>query len=349
MTIPRRRLAFVVPALALGLAACQGAPPPAAAAPTPVRVAAVTSGPALPVVTTNGTIRTREELRLSFKVAGIVSRIAVREGETVRGGQTLATLELAEIDAQVEQARQLADKAERDRARGERLKADEVISQEELEALRTQAEVARAQLRAAEFNRRYAAIVATRDGIVLRKLVEEREFVSPGQAVLLIGPVAGGFVARAALADRDVVRLRLGDPVTVTLDAWPGVALRGRVTEIAGAAEEATGLFEVEVELEAAPVALVSGLVARLAIEPVGAGGATLPQVPVGAVVEADGDRAAVFVVEQGVAQRRAVRVAFVAPQVVAIASGLAPGEVVVTEGAAYLDDGEHVAAVTGP
>jgi RND family efflux transporter MFP subunit len=336
-------------ALVLMIVACGPDKPPAAPTAARVSLSPVTSGPAFPAVLTNGVIGTREELRLSFKVAGIVRNIAVTDGDTVRGGQTLATLELAEIDAQLEMARQLAGKAERDRDRAERLRADKVISAEELESLRTQAEVARAQLRTAEFNRRYAVIVAPRDGIVLRKLVEEREFVSAGQAVLLLGQLAGGYVVRASLADRDVVKLRLGDPATVTLDAWPGVSLRGSVTEIPGGAAENTGLFEIEIDLEPAPVNLVSGLVARLVIEPAAAGAATLPYVPIAAVIEADGDRAAVYVVENGIARRRPVRVAFIAPEAVALADGVWPGEQVVTDGALYLRDGERVEIVGIP
>ena len=333
----------------LTVAACSPGKPTPAPPVARVGVGTVTTGPAVPAVLTNGVIAMREEMRLSFKVAGIIQSIAVREGETVRRGQTLATLELAEIDSQVETARQLADKADRDRERGEQLKADEVISRNELEALRTQAEVARAQLRAAEFNRQHAVIVAPRAGIVMRKLVEEREFVAPGQSVLLLGQLASGYIVRANLADRDVVKLRLGDTAVVTTDAWPGVSLRGRVTEIPGAAGETTGLFEIEAELDPAPVTLVSGLMARIVIEPAAAGAATLPYVPIAAVIEADGDRAAVYVVEDGVARRRAVRVAFIAPQAVALTAGLAPGDRVVTDGALYLQDGERVEIVESP
>lgn len=334
--------------LATGLAGCapEPAPPPKVAR---VGVATVASGPALPAVVTSGAIATRDELRLSFKIAGIVRDIAVREGESVRKGQRLATLELEEIDAEVDQARQLAAKAERDRARGEQLRDEGLISEGEQERLRTEAEVSRSRQRAAEFNRQYAVIVAPRDGVVLRKLVEERQFVAAGQEALLIGPRQGGYIVRAGLADRDVVKLRLGDRATATLDAWPGVTLQGGITEIAGAAGDDTGLFEIEVTLDPAPVALVSGLLARMTIEPSQAAGATLPYAPVGAVIEADGERAAVFIAADGVARRREVKVAFIAPESVALSAGLAPGETVVTDGALYLEDGERIEVVSGP
>lgn len=348
---PGRSPGFRAAAMALVVMAAACGPTETAPVPEPARVAVapVATGPAQPPVLTSGVITTREELRLSFKIAGIVRRIGVNEGEAVRAGQELAILELAEVDAQLEQARQLADKAARDLARSTRLRADEVISDEELEAIRTQAAVAQAALRAAEFNRNFSTIAAPRDGLVLRKLVEEREFVQPGQAVLVVGPEAGGYIVRAGLSDREVVRLRLGDPATVTTDAFPGQTFQGKVTVLPGAADTATGLFAIEVELAPAPVRLVSGLSARLRIDPVAAAESTLPYAPIAAVIEADGDQAAVFVVEDGVARRRAVRIAFIGPTSVAVAGGLKAGDTVVTDGALYLEDGEKVRVVTPP
>jgi multidrug efflux pump subunit AcrA (membrane-fusion protein) len=85
------------------LAACGGAAPPEpAAAPTRVRVEQVTVGPARPAIVGNGFVATRDELRLAFKVGGVVNEVRVREGDRVRAGQVLATLELAEVDAQVD-------------------------------------------------------------------------------------------------------------------------------------------------------------------------------------------------------------------------------------------------------
>jgi RND family efflux transporter MFP subunit len=342
-----RYLLLVLTLTSLLLAACRPAEQPAAKDIARVGTALITAGPAQPAVSTNGFITTREELKLSFKVAGIVRNVAVKEGQAVRAGQQLAVLELTEVDSQVEQARQLADKAARDQVRGTALRADGLISEQDLETLRTQAAVSQATLRSAEFNQKFSTILAPRDGVVLRKLVEDREFVQPGQSVLVIGPREGGYILRAGLSDRDIVRLRLGDPATVTADAFPGRTLQGRISVLPGAADPASGLFQIEVALDPASVQLVSGLSARLQIEPVLAATSTLPYAPIAAVIEADGDRGAVFVLEDGVARRRAVRIAFIAPTAVAIAEGLKVGETVVTDGALYLEDGEKIQAVT--
>ncbi len=327
----------------LVLVGCKPAAAPAPAEATSVGIAVVSEGPAQAAIASNGIVVTRDELSLSFKVAGIVRKISVVEGQSVKRGQQLAALELAEIDARLASASELAAQAERDLARGTELRTDGLISAHDLEVLRTNAAVAAATLREVQFNRDFSTIDAPDDGLILRKFAEERELVQAGQAVLLMGPKSGGYIVRAGLADRDVVKLRLGDPASISLDAWPGEVLQGKVIEIPGAADPANGLFVVEIALEATKLRLVSGLVVRLRLMPASSSARRLPYAPFAAIIEADGDNAAVFVISDGVAQRREVQVAFIDSDGVAIASGLATGETVVTDGALYLTDGERV------
>ena len=316
---------------------------------TPVRTALVGSGPAAAVIEANGLVGARDEMRLSFKTGGIVRRIAVEEGIAVRKGALLAELELTEIAAQVEQAVQFAAKAERDLERGERLYADQVISLEALQNLRTQAAVAQAARDAARFNLGYSRIVAPRDGVVLRKLVEERELVPSGQPVILLGSAERGHVVRFALADREIVRIRTGNAASVRLDAYPERELRATVSEVSAAAEPRTGLFPAQLRLEApADINLASGLVARIRLEPAVDAKERLARVPIAAIVEGDGRVAGVFVVDGSIARKRPVRVRFLEGEYAAVESGVRPDERVVTEGALYLVDGERIRIVDG-
>lgn len=332
--------------LTLALVACGKQPEQTAPPSTPVRVQAATLGPATPPISTNGIVAIKGEMKLSFKVTGVIKSIRVREGQEVKKGERLADIELAEVNAQVEQARQLAEKAKRDVERGERLYNDQVISLEQLQDLRTQASVVQAQLNGAEFNRGYAVITAPGDGVVLRKLAEERELVPGGQPVLIIGTRERGYVVRAALSDREVVQLKLGDPAEIRMDAYPDEAIAGSLTEIAGAADSRSGLFPVEVRFDSVPVSLASGLVAKLNLHPAASRVRQLTYVPIGAVVEGNGDRASVFVVDGDRAKRRQVRVAFIAPEAVALDDGVKAGERVVTDGALYLQDDERIEIV---
>src|SRR2546425_12155665 len=106
--------------LGAGLSGCSSRAAEASAPRTPVRVEPAASGPALPAIATNGVVANKDEMRLSFKVAGVIRKIHVEEGAPVHAGERLAEIEQTEIDAQLEQARALAEKAQRDLARGER-------------------------------------------------------------------------------------------------------------------------------------------------------------------------------------------------------------------------------------
>jgi RND family efflux transporter MFP subunit len=326
--------------------AAKDAPLPA----TPVRVAVATAGPAAPSIRTNGVLANRDEIRLAFKVGGVIKRLAVSEGELVHRGQKLAEIEQTEVNAQVEQARQARDKANRDVARGERLYADKVISLEQLQDLRTQAAMAEAALGAAQFNWSYAAIVAPRDGTVLRRLAEEREVVAAGAPVLVLGAQDRGFVVRTGLADREIVQVSIGDAVHVRLDALPEAKLDGKVTEIASAADRASGMFGVEVAIaDREHLPLKSGLVAKLTLVPSSASSGSRVYVPIGSIVEGNGRNARLFVLDKDRARSRQIEVAFIEGGIVALAGGVDAGEQVITDGALYLEDGERVAIFKSP
>ncbi len=336
-----KRIAVV---LLLALAACargRTAAAPATDA-VAVRVAPVSEDRLAPPVTASGTLGPKEEVTLSFKVGGVVSRMFVDEGRAVRAGDTLAELDLSEIDAAVVRARSAAEKAESDLTRAKRLYADSVATLEQAQNAQTGRDVAHAELETTLFNRRYAVIVAPASGLILRRSAEPGELVQAGKAILTLGSHARGVVMRAWLADREVVRIRRGDRAVVRFDASPDRTFDGAVTEIAGAADPMTGTYRVEVTLPAAS-GLASGLIGRVEIRPAAA--RPLMLVPIDALLEADGASATVYALapDGRHAERRTVSIAFLAGDRVAIASGLEGVAAVVTDGAAYLDDGATV------
>jgi membrane fusion protein, multidrug efflux system len=312
--------------------------------PVPVRIATVSEGPAQPPIDATGLIVARDELRLSFKLGGLTQRVLVREGDRVRKGQLLAQLDPTEIAAQVEQTQQMATKAERDLARGEALQTDQVIPLEQLQNLRTQADVARAQLRAARFNQQYASITAPTDGVVMRRLVGERELVAAGQTALVMGRNDNGFVVRFAVADRNVVQLRQGQAAELRVDAWPAETFKAQVSQIANAADPTSGLFNVEASLAATSRQLVSGLVGRVRLWPEAGTNTTLAYVPIGAVLEGNDKLAHIFVADGDIARSRAIEVAFITADSVAVSRGVKAGEKVISTGASYVEDGGKIA-----
>jgi multidrug efflux system membrane fusion protein len=334
-----------------GAGACSGHPagPGASAPPRAVHVAPVGSRSLSDTVRAQGLLTPKDEARLSFKVGGIVESIRVEEGARVVAGQLLAVLKQAEIGAALEQARQSAAKADRDLARGKALYADGVATEERLQDLTTASRVASAALASVEFNASHARIVAPANGVVLRKLAEANELVQGGQPVLAVGGDGRGWIVRVGLADRDAVRVRVGNHAELKFDAWPARAFQGRVSNVASAADPATGTFTVEVQVEPAGAPFVQGLVAKVSLSPPDA--AQTPVVPVQALVEANGSEASVFVLDAGrtAVRRTTIRIGRMASGEVEVQGGLAPGTLVVIDGAAFLENGDSVRIAADP
>jgi len=311
----------------------------------PVRAEGVTRQLVARPIAASGTFGPKDEVALSFKIGGVVSRVDVDEGDEVRAGDLLASLDLSEIDAQLARARSGAAKAERDMERVRRLHADSVATLAQLQDAETAAEVARADLQAAEFNHRHAVVTAPSDGVILARAVEPGETVGPGARALVLGSRERGAVVRVGLPDRDVVRVDRSATATATFDALPGRRFSGRVVEISAVASPGVGTYAVEVALERAE-GLPAGLIGRVEITP--SSGLEAAVVPVEAILEADGDRAVVYALSaDGLrAERRDVVVAFLSAEGVAVTSGLDGVETVLTDGAAWLRDGAAVRVV---
>lgn len=341
-------------ALALSLAGCSrqehAAPPAVAADVEPVQAATVESAAVASQVRAVGVLAPRDEVRLAFKVGGVIDAIAVDAGDSVRKGQLLAVLKRQEIDAAVAQAAEAAEKARRDLERARRLRADEVATEEQVQDLTTAYKVAQSNLETARFNARFARIEAPADGLVLQRLAEQDELVQGGQPVLVVGATSSGWVVRVALADRDIVRVTNGAAAEVRFDAFPGQAFAGKVTRVAAAADPATGTFEVEIEVAPEGARFVRGLVAKVSLgleQPAGAA-AQGTVIPLTALVEADGAAGTVYVLDAAgrAARRRQVSVGAIVGDRVVVHAGLEPGQRVITEGAAWLSDGHAVRVV---
>ncbi len=326
----------------------------------PVRVVQLSTGAvnAPGTIAVTGTLAGKEEVAMAFKIGGVISRIAVDPGESVRAGQVLAELRPTEIAAQVASAQEARRKAERDLARVTRLYADSVATLEQLQDARTGLELTGNALRIAEFNAGFAVIRAPGDGVVLSRAAEPGQVVEPGRAVLTVRRNARGMVVRVGLPDRDALRVRLGDTALVSFDALPGQQFVSRVTQRAASATSGSGDYTVEVTLDNTANALPSGLVARVVLR--ARGGGTIAQsarvmVPLDALVDADADSAAVFVLrpDRNSVSRRPLKLTDVAEALrtaeVPVVSGLTGDETVVTVGMSRLVDGSKVRVITTP
>lgn len=306
---------------------------------TPVQV----SEYSLPIAS-SGLIATENESRLSFKIAGIVSKIYVKEGQSVTKGQLLASLDLTEINAQVSQAKNNLDKTKRDLERGQRLLKDSAATVEQLQNLQTAFQVADEAYRIATFNQQYATIRANQSGKVIRKLINEGELVSPGAPALIINAAAqNNWLVKIGLPDVDWVRVKIGDRVKVTTDAYPNTTFDGVVSTINEGADAVNGLYQAEVKVNPGNKKLASGLFAKVQIIP--AEKTKLWIVPIEALVEGAGKQAYVFVAsaDQKTVRKVAVTIAYLEGTQAYLLGGVEEVLEVITAGSAFLTENSTI------
>lgn len=308
-----------------------------------VRTAPVSVFSYSPELTYSGTIASTSEAKLSFKIGGMITRIYVKEGDHVAQGQLLASLDLTEINAQVEQAAQNAEKTNRDFNRVKNLFEDTAATLEQYQNVQTQQSVAKENLRIATFNRQYAQIRAPYAGIIARKIMNEGEYANSGSPVLMMNGTAGNdWVMRFGVTDRDWVSLQKGNTATVHIDAYPDKPFGGRVSKIAEAADALSGTYETEVQIIPDGRKLAPGLFATIRIQVKTA--QQINKIPVEALAEADGKTGYVYSVngDKTTVSRHKVRIAFINKDSVAL-SGLENIHEVITDGLSYLTEHSKV------
>ncbi|WP_031527856.1 efflux RND transporter periplasmic adaptor subunit [Dyadobacter crusticola] len=307
----------------------------------PVKIVSPASLSQAQAVETSGLLASDSEARLSFKVSGIISSISVKEGDRVRKGQVLATLNTTEIQAQVNQAEENFLKAKRDAQRVQNLYRDSVNTKEQLENSQTALILSEKQLDIARFNLSQTRIVSNADGVVIRKLQNAGEQVQGGTPVLYISSTANkDWVVKCGLTDKDWARLKGGEKAEVTFDAYKQT-FSGRVSAMGQGSEAGSGLYQVEIKLDKSVLKLANGLFAKVSIYPNEK--TDMISLPVDALIEGESDSAFVFVAERDKAARKQVKIAYLEGNKAYIVSGIEAGAKVIREGSAYLTDGSAI------
>lgn len=308
-----------------------------------VRTASVESKAISLPINSSGKLYSSYESKRSFKIPGIVSKIYVKEGQSVSRNTLMAELDLVEMKARVAQAKSAYGKAQRDRDRANRLYADSVATLEQLQNAGTAMDVAASDLKVAEFNLRHSAIYAPDVGRVLKKFVEEGELINSGTPVLLFGSSRNGWVMRVGVSDKQLIRLQIGDEASIKFDVYPDIMFAAKVTEIEAVANPYTGTFEVKLQVEPTQYKLYSGFIGKVELRP------SLKQtysiIPVESLVEADENKGYVYEVMQSRNEVRKLEVQIeqIFEKQLMVISGLENVEEVVTYGTAYLTDGSRI------
>lgn len=308
----------------------------------PVKVIPLQQGTFSSSIAASGNFSTNDETVLSFKVGGIVSKIQVQEGDPVRKGQVLATLDLTEVQAGLSQAKLAYEKVLRDHERAGRLYRDSVATLEQFQNSKTALDIAEQQLKTAEFNLSYSQIRATQDGFVLRKFVNPGQLVASGTPILQInGAGRGHWVLKASVSDSNWALIVLGDSATLLPSDSDSVP--GKVIRKSQAADPVTGAYWVEISPEeSTDLKLASGMFGKVLIHP--SEQTEGWEIPYEAILDASGSEGYVFVTEGGQSAKKVqVKLGKISPQSIQVLSGLENYQTLIVSGSAYLADGSTI------
>jgi len=312
-----------------------------------VRVANVElTSEAIPIIA-SGVIGAKTELRLGFKTGGIIKKMYVDETQRVSRGQTLATLRTTEIDAQVRKTQKGVEKATRDLMRIKEMYLDSVATLENVENLETVLDLAKSDLEIARFNQAYSKVISPVNGTVMKKFAETNELIGPGVPIFIISTNSGkGYNLTIGVADKDIVRIKLGDRATVQFDAFPTEEFIGRVSEIAETADPRTGVFPVELSIRPRKgLNLRNGFIGKVTLFP--SNQSAYYKIPMNALVEGYKEKANIYTANDGFAQKISIQPVYIGNDFFTISSNSLEGtEQVITDGAAYLKDGMAIKVV---
>lgn len=299
----------------------------------------------------SGQIIPETEVYIVPKVPGVVSRIHIEMGDTVKEGQLLFTLENSEYLAQLNQAKsgyELAKKAQND--------AEKNYSR--MQALYDEGAVSLVQLEQAKLNWEASDTSAAAAGLALAQSAYENTLVKAPMSgqVAQLDLVEGGIASQSApalrLVETRTVKLEISisetyiskiaanQKVGVVIPSLDGAVFEGEINSIAPAADPRTMSFPAEITLNNAEGQLKPGMFAQAEILLEKAENVVV--IPKEAVISTMG-LSRVFVAEGEIAHLRDVTLGLESETQVEIVSGLSPGELVVTRGNDKLQEGAEI------
>jgi len=205
-----------------------------------------------------GRVEARDSVSARARIGGTVVDLKVTEGDDVKAGDVIAVVkddkidfQIAAIEAQLLGLRASLENAQSELTRGEELIKLGVTTAQRLDALRTQVDVVRNQIAAAEAQRsvvveqgKEGAVLAPADGKVLSVPVTKDAVIMAGEPVATIG--GGGFFLRLAIPERHADLLR--QDASIEIDSGNGHESTGRLAKIYPEIDNGRVIADVEVE-----------------------------------------------------------------------------------------------------
>lgn len=304
-----------------------------------------------------GTIRSRVEQNLAFRVAGKIVERKVNLGDRVSPGQLLMRLDPTDYSdgvdaatAAVAAARSAAVRANANYERVNSLAASGSTSVDMVEQARASRDSADANLKAAEaqlasagHQRGYTELRADVAGVVVELPGEAGQVAAAGQPVIKIAQ-AGAPEAVVGLPEANHA---IGETAQVTVFGAAGAVYSGRLRQVSAAADPSTRLFEARYVLDATIAQAPLGSTVQVTPAGVPVASSSL-DIPLAALAD-KGQGTRVWIVDSGGKVRaRPVTVSRLNEETASISAGLSQGDIIVAAGAQLLHEGEVVSPIRG-
>lgn len=308
-------------------------------APVPVSIAAIAAAPISSYISSTANLVAENEVKVVAEADGRVERLLVEEGDFVPQGATLATLARGDAQMLLQKARVRASNARIAFNRSKDLTAKGLMSQGDYEKIVMEKGVADAELAEAQWRLSKTTIRAPFSGRVTERMINAGQHVRPGDSLFTLTDF-DPLIARIFLPERDVIALRAGQHVRLTLRAASEVAFNGRIRQVSPVVDTATGTVKVTVEAVQPPPAVRPG--AFVTVDIVRETKPNAIRVPREAVIR-ELREAHVFVVEGDKAKRRDLTLGLEEGDFIEATSGLRTGEKVIVAGQGALRDGSLI------
>lgn len=342
---------------AAGGIACTGTAPAATEAPAPpVHAATVEPEAITPISTATAEILANRQSNMRSETAGRVVEVLVEAGDRAKEGQVLLRLDVGRpasaaqaANAAVAQSQARLAQAEREQARTKKLVQTGGLPEQRLDdaedAVRLASaarDAARAEARLARRGLTDAVVRAPFGGTIVERAVELGEYLAPGSPLLTLADTSL-LKARVLLDPREAIDVSVGSKALISVYARPGEVFAGKVVRVGEVIDPRTRRLPVEIEIDDHDGRLRPGLVARFAVET--GEPKIVIRVPLDGVFERFGSQH-VYVIEDGIAQRRTVVLGLVGAGFAQITEGIEPGDIVVIKGVNRVVDGSKVQVV---
>lgn len=310
------------------------------AQPRDVDVVAARTGPAVELVYATGYVEAEQPVSVAARLTAPVVQVLVSEADRVRRGQALIVLDDGEQRGLLAQAAAERKGAVLDEHRARTLFVEGWTTRAARDRAVATAEAARAAEQSALARLSQHVVRAGIDGIVLKRDVEPGDLATPSRVLLLLGDPARIRIT-ATVDERDVPRLRVGQPALMASDAWPGRIIHGHLRELTPGGDPTQRAFRARLAIDDA-VTLPIGLTLEVNMVTRRVEQALL--VPASAVASNH-----VWVVRDKRARHRSIVAGITGANDVQIVSGLRRDELVIVNPPTDLSEGDRVSARAKP